>query len=233
MKVLQELQVLDQELNEMKRKSQELEVEKASVTSDLDRLQDMVDSLTSEMDALSGERSELREGLEREKENVVKAEGRLPSIKTQKEYVAVLKEIDTAKKLNKELDDRIREKDAEIDVLSRDREEKEGELASLKEKVSSRQNEIAELLDNNLVGMTERGEGRKGLLKQLPSSVQKRYQLLLDRRGGVAVVEARRGTCSGCNMNLPPQMYNSLYKTDEIQTCPHCNRLLFVTFEDV
>ena len=61
--------------------------------------------------------------------------------------------------------------------------------------------------------------------------LRKRYQLLLDRRGGVAVVEARNGACLGCNMHLPPQLFNSLYLAKEVQTCPHCNRLLYVEKE--
>jgi hypothetical protein len=30
-------------------------------------------------------------------------------------------------------------------------------------------------------------------------------------------------------MHLPPQLFNSLFVVKEIQACPHCNRLLFVT----
>jgi hypothetical protein len=67
------------------------------------------------------------------------------------------------------------------------------------------------------------------LLKDLPVQLRKRYQLLFDRRGGMAVVEARNGACLGCNMHLPPQLFNSLFQTQEIQSCPHCNRLLFVS----
>jgi uncharacterized protein len=54
----------------------------------------------------------------------------------------------------------------------------------------------------------------------------------MERRAGVAIVEARNGTCLGCNMQLPPQMFNSLFRTQEIQSCPHCNRLLFVEKQD-
>ncbi|NIQ93637.1 MAG: hypothetical protein GWN87_05090, partial [Desulfuromonadales bacterium] len=36
------------------------------------------------------------------------------------------------------------------------------------------------------------------------------------------------GACLGCNMHLPPQLYNSLFRVDEIRACPQCNRLIYV-----
>ena len=70
------------------------------------------------------------------------------------------------------------------------------------------------------------------LKTMVPKALRKRYKLLMSRRAGVAVVEARDGACTGCHMHLPPQMYNSLFVVQEIQTCPHCSRLLFVTAPD-
>jgi len=226
--LLKELQGIDQDLHRIQSSRKALEKERADLGADLDKVQAMVDSLTAEVERLQAERKELAVALGQEEENVTKAEGRLSAIKTQKEYVAVLKEIDTAKKLNKDLQERIQAKDGEIDGLSRDREEKESELAALNEKISERLDEISSVLagyDKEVAGKTGQHDG---LLAQLPGPLRKRYQLLFDRRGGMAVVEARNGNCSGCNMQLPPQLFNSLYTIQEIQSCPHCNRLLYV-----
>lgn len=228
MQLLKDLQELDQELNAIRQSRRELVSEQEVLDGDLQRVQTMVDELTAETGELGAQRKELAQALNQEKDNVERAEGRLPGIKTQKEYVAVLKEIDTAKKLNKDLEEQIQAKDDEIAALGGEREEKEGELAAVEEKAESRKGEIAEALAGFEKSLDEKDSQRKVLLEQLPARIRKRYQMLLDRRGGVAVVEARRGTCLGCNMQLPPQLFNSLFQTPEIQTCPHCNRLLFV-----
>ena len=228
MGVLKELQSLDQELNRIRQGREELDAEQAALGADVEKIRSMLESLTAEIEALEDQRRELNQALEQEKDNVQKAEGRLPSIKTQKEYVAVLKEIDTAKKLNKDLQEQMQEKEREIEALNRDREEKGAELEALQENVGARQVEI----DGQLAGfektLSEKGSTRDSLLDQLPTPIRKRYQLLLERRGGVAVVEARNGACLGCNMHLPPQLFNSLFLNQEIQSCPHCNRLLYV-----
>jgi predicted nucleic acid-binding Zn-ribbon protein len=229
--LLKELQGLDQELNRIRQQRRELEAEQAEQQADLERILAMVDSLNADIEGLQTEKGELNQGLAREKEAVEKAEGRLPGIKTQKEYVAVLKEIDTAKKQNKDIQEKIEAKEAEIDTLKRDQEEKDEELAALREKMGGRAAEISAAMAEFDQALGEKEEKHGALLGQLPTQVRKRYQLLLDRRGGVAVVEARNGACQGCNMHLPPQLFNSLFLVAEIQSCPHCNRLLYVEQE--
>lgn len=226
--LLKDLQGLDQELNQLSQVRQKLEAEDKTLQGELERVQTMVDSLTAEIDQLQAQQREFTKALALEKENVKKAEGRLPAIKTQKEYVAVLKEIDSAKKMNKDIQDRIQEKSGEIDSLSRDREEKEGELAAVGARVQARQTEIGAAMTEIEAKASQKNTQRDALLTQLPVPLRKRYQLLMERRGGIAVVEARNGACCGCNMHLPPQLYNSLFRTTEIQSCPHCSRLLFV-----
>ena len=113
-------------------------------------------------------------------------------------------------------------------ALEKDREEKAAECAEASARVEARQQEIAAALGefDQTLGS---GEGRRdALLGGLPAPLRKRYQMLLDRRQGVAVVEARNGTCLGCNMHLPPQLFNSLFTATEVQACPHCNRLLYL-----
>lgn len=228
MQLLKDLQGLDQELNRIRQHRQKLETEEAGLTADRDRVQAMVDSLAADIERLQAERRELTQALGQEQENIKKAEGRLPAIKTQKEYLAVLKEIDAAKKTNKEIQDRIKEKDGEIEALSRDREEKETELAAVSEKVGGRQAELAAAMGESDAAIGEKTGLRDSFLEKLPLPLRKKYQLLMERRGGVAVVEARNGACLGCNMHLPPQLFNNLFRTTEVLSCPHCNRLLFV-----
>jgi predicted nucleic acid-binding Zn-ribbon protein len=228
MQLLKDLQVLDQELNRIRQDRRQFETEQAELGSELSRVQDMVDSLAADIENLQVQRRELDQSLAQEKENVKKAEGRLPTIKTQKEYVAVLKEIDTAKKLNKDIQDQFQGKDEEIETLTRDKEEKESELSGLQENTGARLAEIESALTVLDQSLNEKESQRNSLFEQLPVSLRKRYQLLIDRRGGVAVVEARNGACLGCNMHLPPQLFNSLYRLQDIQSCPHCNRLLYI-----
>ena len=232
LQLLRDLQELDREKKVVEVERKTGLDEQQALNAELERLQLMVDSLADEIGALESEKNELAHAMELEKQNIERSEGRLPQIKTQKEYIAVLKEVDTAKKLAKELLDQIDAKNGALDSLNSEKAEKDDEFTRAREQANGRCAEI----DASLVSVTEQLDEmerqRKALLQELPTKLRKRYELLMSRRGGVAVVEARGGACLGCHMHLPPQLFNSLFVVKEIQTCPHCNRLLFVTAPD-
>ncbi len=54
-----------------------------------------------------------------------------------------------------------------------------------------------------------------------------KYDLLRDRRNGLAIVNVLGGVCQGCFMNLPPQQYNILLRGDKMLDCPSCQRMLY------
>ena len=232
LQLLRDLQELDTEKKIVEKERQAGLNEQQVLKAELDRQQQMVDSLAGEIGKLEAERAELVNAMALEKQNVERSEGRLPQIKTQKEYVAVLKEVDTAKKLAKELQAKIDAKNEALVSLTADKSEKDEDLAKNSEQANGRCTEI----DASLVAvneeLTKMDRQRNLLLEDLPKSLRKRYELLMSRRAGVAVVEARGGACLGCHMHLPPQMFNSLFTVNEIQSCPHCNRLLYVTTPD-
>ena len=67
---------------------------------------------------------------------------------------------------------------------------------------------------------------RDKLAAEVKPDVLKRYGSIRMRRG-LAVVSVRNGTCQGCNMNIPPQLYNVLQRGQTIETCPSCHRIIY------
>ena len=232
LQLLRDLQELDTEKKVVEVERQTGLDEQQALNAELERLQEMVDSLADEIGALEIEKSELANAMALEQQNVERSEGRLPQIKTQKEYIAVLKEVDTAKKLAKELQDQIDAKNETLTSLGSEKSEKDVEIAKAKQETSERCAEIDASLVSVIGQLDKMERQRKVLMEGLPTRLRKRYELLMSKRAGVAIVEARGGACLGCHMHLPPQMFNSLFVIKEIQSCPHCNRLLFVTAVD-
>ena len=70
-----------------------------------------------------------------------------------------------------------------------------------------------------------RGERNK-LATAVKPDVLKRYSAIRMRRG-LAVVAVKNGTCQGCNMNIPPQLYIILQRGVSIETCPSCSRIIY------
>jgi predicted nucleic acid-binding Zn-ribbon protein len=226
--LLIDLQELDQHIISGRKKQEKLREEQSDLTVKTDKLSALIAQLDAEIATIEDERGEVNQALLKEQDNVGKAESRLPEIKTQKEYLAILKEVDVAKKQTKDLQEILQGRDEALNTLKEDRDEKQQELDALKSTCDSRCNEIGDLLNEIDESLVSEDSKRASLIEQVPTTIRKRYELLLKRRNGTALVEARRGTCTGCNMHLPPQFFNSMLKRQSIDSCPHCNRLLFI-----
>jgi hypothetical protein len=74
----------------------------------------------------------------------------------------------------------------------------------------------------------ERDEAKRGeLAGHVDDDLHRRYRMILERRGGVAVVAVRDGICQGCHMNVPPQLYNQVLRNEQVLLCPSCQRIIF------
>jgi predicted nucleic acid-binding Zn-ribbon protein len=228
MNLLRELQEVDQELTELATVRTKHEGELQDLSAEENRIQEMVDELNAQLDVLQKEDALLQQEVLAERDQIVKVEARLPEIQTQKEYVAVLKEIDMAKKASLDTQAKITVKETELTELMADLEEKQAELDAISEKSSARQAEVDKILTESDKTCAARQTTRDSLAKDLPNSLLSKYQRIFSRRGGLAVARVVEGACLGCNMQLPPQQYNRLHQGNELQSCPHCNRLLYM-----
>jgi predicted nucleic acid-binding Zn-ribbon protein len=60
----------------------------------------------------------------------------------------------------------------------------------------------------------------------------RKYDTVLQRRNGVAVVTVTDGrTCGGCHMQVPHQALIEIRRSASIQVCPNCQRILYVPVE--
>lgn len=228
MNLLRELQEIDQEVFTIEATRQDYHDELSGFDVAISRIRGMVDELNAELEGLHSEEGQLQQELLKEQDNITKVESRLPEIQTQKEYVAVLKEIDLAKKANKEIEDQVLAKQQEIETLEGDLKEKQDELSAVVDKADARRSELDQLLEESDKGLKEKQTVRESVAGDVPSSLLRKYQTLFKRRAGLAVAMARNGACLGCNMQLPPQQFNSLFRQTDLQSCPHCNRLLYI-----
>ena len=231
LKVLDGLQELDLKIDTLNGDVKSLEDGVAALEAEVAEAEVTIQARNEELAALEEEKRLVEENLVTEGDNIERSEVRLKEIKTQKEYQAVSKEITTAKKLKAELEEQVLQKISLIDGMRSDLNDRQEKLQSLVQNISERKAELQTQIDQLRTVVATETTVREDAVKTLPASVVKRYTLLRQQRRGIAVVEAREGCCSGCHMNLPPQLYNSLYRGDDIITCPHCQRILVMRQE--
>jgi len=151
----------------------------------------------------------------------------LMAVKTNKEYTAMLHEIQTAEGQIRDEEDKI------LEVM----EEMEGQTAELKqaEQVMLKQSaefqesirkaqESTPLLEAELSRMREEKTSLESMINR---ELLSQYRRIAVVRKGVALAEAKDELCSVCHVRIRPQMYADLLRTEDIQTCDSCSRILF------
>jgi len=161
-------------------------------------------------------------------ERIKKREGQLRAIKTNKEYQAILKEIDEIKKTNSRIEDETIEFLDKIDSAETEVKEKEDlyevEEESINQQISELEAEAKTEKRSLDTLMAERNE----IAQKIEPELIKQYDFIKSQARNIAIVEVKNSICLGCNMNIPPQMYNELHKGNVLRSCPHCHRMLYV-----
>ncbi len=162
-----------------------------------------------------------------ETERIKNLESKLYEVKTNKEYESILKEIAEGKRMNMEREDEILTILDESDVLKKEIEDKEKNFNSLKEEFERKKIELKEEFTKATNELEKKINIRNDLLKEIDSSLINKYNIIRERRGGLAVVPVKNGICQGCHINIPPQMFNEIRKNGDIKNCPSCSRFLY------
>ena len=222
------------------RELQDVDLELKAIEADKERypreIENLDEKLAYERDTFTqrGERIELlererrqKEGeLELEQERMKKAQSKLYEVKTNKEYQALLMEIETLKEINSQREIEILEIMDEIDQLKGEHRTMERELLELGERVGQERKRLEESLGKVDGALATKKRKRTMVTKKISPELISLYQTLTQRRR-TAVVPARFGTCQGCNMKIPPQLFNEVQRSEAIIVCPSCNRILY------
>jgi predicted nucleic acid-binding Zn-ribbon protein len=165
--------------------------------------------------------------MEHDIDNIRKSEEKLLSVKTNKEYQAALKEIAIAKESNSEKEEGILGILEEIDIQKRGLKEKEEELKAVLKEFEKEKSELAEKLKGFEKQLSEKIKSKEILFSKIDTELFKKYESIKNYRQGIAVVQAKDGFCQGCNLGIPPQLYNEVQKGTDLVFCQNCSRILY------
>jgi predicted nucleic acid-binding Zn-ribbon protein len=165
--------------------------------------------------------------LEEAAEHIARSKSKLLTIKTNKEYQALLKEIEDANRVNAEKEEKILECMEEIERLNQVLRDEETTLLDEQAKFE-RDKRVVEAEVGEAQGRFSAEEKQRAEMADIVDpQLLARYEHLKVRHGGMAVALVENTTCSGCNLNIPPQMYNELQRRDSLKFCPHCDRIIY------
>jgi len=227
LKALEELQRIDLEANEVKVERDGFPARRASVDAAVQIARRAWEDAKVRLEANERERRQIETLLGMERDKVKKWEGRLGDIRTPREYAALSREVDIAKKTNDAQAEQAKllaAQAAELEAAVEAREE------ALSESEVAAQTEIEELgkrsaaLDERMASLDGR---RAAAVTLVDPALLAKYENIKRRRAGVAIAQIVGGSCRGCHRHIPPQLAITLQRVDSIETCPNCHRIIY------
>jgi predicted nucleic acid-binding Zn-ribbon protein len=214
-----DLRRTDAELGAIPAQKAEIDARLAAERGALDRIREGLDASQKGRRREEGELQDLEAKRSRYK-------GQLMEVKTNKEYTAMLHEIEGVEREIRAREDRILAEMEKAETLAVDL-KREDEL--FKREEDRHQAEVAalEARRRDLTAQRERlAAERDQVAATVPEDLLQLFQRVAKLRG-VAVAEARDGRCQECHLMLRPQMFVDLKRNDEIAQCPACQRILY------
>ncbi len=201
------------------------------------RQQEVEDRLSGARDKLNGVKAALADALTKrraEEKDVSTVQARLAKykdqlleVKTNREYQAMLHEIEAAQNEIKAREDRILESMMESDELAANLKQAEAEMTQTEAEAEAERTALEQELAGRQAEIDRTTEARTALTAGMDRRRLATFEQVARSRKGLAVAEARDGLCTVCHVRLRPQVFNEIRRNESIIQCESCQRILF------
>jgi len=228
LQTLIDLQAIDTRIVALEADAARLPKEIAAIHAAVEEAKKHAEATKARLDGARKDQRAKEKDLEVVQAKRVKNEARLYEVKTNKEYSAVLIEIEEIKQEKARMEE-------EVLVLMEAQERLTGDIreaeARFKQRESEGRGQEATLkeqlrgIETDLAGVRTE---RKELAGKLPANILSDYDRILRARGGLALVPvAKPNFCGACRMTITPQRLQELRAQSSLIPCESCGRYLY------
>ena len=221
------LQKVDLDIAALKKNAEVYPREMSELEKQLNAAKASVDAERTKLEQFESQRRTLEQTITDDKDKVRKWEGRLTEQRSTREYSALAREIDIAKKGQLTMAEEVQELGRQALVHREVVKSKEAEFTlktkDLVDRIAVLQGKLGEIEAQVKIAEGKRAEAAKSVDDKL----LRQYDVVRKKRMPAMVPINHPGTCSGCRMNIPAQRFNTLVASRGIDTCPSCTRIIY------
>jgi len=174
-------------------------------------------------------RRDLESSVKDVKVAIAKFKRQLGEVKTNKEYTALLHEIEESQREVDSVEEKIISEmlaaddiDEEIKSASRRQTQEQESLRADQAVLEQKKREMGSRRDALIAE-------REALVPLLPADQMKLYMSIFNKKNGAAMSAVKGEFCSLCHVRIRPQMINEIRERAKIYLCENCGRILYWT----
>ena len=221
------LQECDSQLVKLSAKKKKLPENIDKLDKEFSSFKEGIEKNKKKYDELKSHHAESENKVKKLNDGMVKTKERMLEVKNNKEYQAMLKEIEIAESSRGDIETEIISILEELDKLSVLVKQDEETFKQSRNKYEQERKIIEDDLNSIDSDAVDWEKKRIDLQKNVSDDLLDKYEKIKKRSQGVGVISVWKAVCNGCHMNIPPQLYNELQKSSEMLSCPNCNRIMY------
>ena len=224
-----DLQKYDSDIAKLEAEAARLPRQIEAIQASLAEAKRTVDAFKTKIDQTKKDLRGKEKDLEVHAAKRAKEEARLYEVKTNKEYSAVLLEIEEVKQVKAKTEEEILGLMEMQERLAVDVKEAETRLRTREDQARQDEGVVREKLavvEKELAAVRADREARA---RELPKGLLASYERIVKARHGTAVasVSAATGVCSGCRVSIRPQALMEVKHAEGLMNCESCGRYLY------
>ncbi len=226
------LQECDSTLAGLFAKKDRLPEKLAQMGEEFQNFKESISQSATRYERLKAEREDSEQKIKRISEAMARSKEKLLDVKTNKEYQAMLKEIEVAETSLSDLESKIIVLMDEMDQLLVEVRQDQETLKQAEARHQDDKKIIEERLNSVDAEVAKWNQKKLDLQKDIPQELLTQYEKIKKRNHGLGVIPVWKAVCSGCHMNIPPQLYNELQRSNDLLSCPSCQRIMYFQNQD-
>jgi predicted nucleic acid-binding Zn-ribbon protein len=228
LKTLIDLQTFDTRIAGLEGEAAKLPREIDAVRARTAEAKKTVDAGKAGLDTTRKETRAKEKDLEDNQVKRQKFEGQLYQVKTNKEYSAVLAEIEEVKQQKSKIEEEILTLMERQERLAGEIKDAEGRLKAAEAEGATAEKALRERLAAVEAELGGVKGARASVAQALPPNVLADYDRLLRARAGLAIVPVLKpNLCGACRMTVTPQRLQELRAQNALLACESCGRYIY------
>jgi predicted nucleic acid-binding Zn-ribbon protein len=225
--ILKKAQDIDRDIYQAKLRLERIPEERAKIQRDLEAEKVRSTDLEQALRKLQLAQKDKEGQLAAKETNVKKLEGQLSQVKTNKEYAALQQEIASVKADNSLLEEAIIRLFDEVEAAGEEVKKEKERLKQIEKEFAVKTSELAQTEKTAASEIEDLKKRRIEIMSCVDREIRERYDLIVEKKQGLALVKVTGEICGACQLQLRPQVINELRGGEAIVICENCSRILF------